>query len=748
MFEVSAKRTESPVPKIEPAKAAPKPNDLDSEELSRLHGALLDYYARELDRQNENRLEQAVDEDFYDSIQWRAEDAKVLKERGQAPIVYNVIASTVDWVLGTEKRGRSDFKVLPRRKEDGKPAEKKTALLKYLSDVNRTPFHRSRSFEDSVKVGIGWLEDGIQDADDEEPISSRYESWRNMLWDTAATELDLSDARYLFRSKWVDLDISEALFPKRYEVLRRSLSDSDSTYFIGQYGDEAMDSAEYANETSGGLRPASYAQNHRQRVRIIEGWVRRPVMASRLKGGQFSGDLFDPSSPGHVEQVNSGQAQLVEKVTMLMHVALFTSAGLLWFSPTPYRHNRFPFTPIWAYRRGRDGMPYGMIRRLRDIQEDINKRASKALAILSSNKVIMDEGAVDDLDEFEEEVAKPNAIIVKKADKELKIDVDRDLSQWHLELMSRSIQMIQQQSGVTDELLGRTTNAQSGIAVQRRQEQGSLTTTKLFDNLRLASQVQGEKQLSLVEQFMSEEKQFRITNMRGGPEFVTVNDGLPENDIVRTKADYVISDADWRATMRQAAADQLMEMLTKLPPEVAMTMLDLVVENMDLPNRDEIVKRIRSITGQRDPDADEPTQEEMVQAEQAQKAQAVQEQALQLQLRGQAAQIAKTEADTAKIGAQIADLQSKLAGTNVATQRAAIDTAQTAAVAPMLAPVADQILNEAGFVSAPEQQQRALEQSAMQEAMARQQVAQQEQQAAQQPQEPPAQMAPQPQPGA
>jgi hypothetical protein len=309
--------------------------------------------------------------------------------------------------------------------------------------------------------------------------------------------------------------------------------------------------------------------------------------------------------------------------------------------------------------------------------------------------------------------------------------------------------MIQQQSGVTDELLGRTTNAQSGIAVQRRQEQGSLTTTKLFDNLRLASQVQGEKQLSLVEQFMSEEKQFRITNMRGGPEFVTVNDGLPENDIVRTKADYVISDADWRATMRQAAADQLMEMLTKLPPEIAMTMLDLVVENMDLPNRDEIVKRIRSITGQRDPDADEPTPEEMAQAQQAQKAQALQEQALQLQLRGQAAQIAKTEAETAKIGAQLADLQSKVAGTNVATQKAAIDTAQTAAATPMLAPVADQILNEAGFVSAPEQQQRALEQSAMQEAMARQQAAQQEQQAAQQqPQEPSAPMAPQPQPGA
>jgi hypothetical protein len=273
--------------------------------------------------------------------------------------------------------------------------------------------------------------------------------------------------------------------------------------------------------------------------------------------------------------------------------------------------------------------------------------------------------------------------------------------------------MIQQQSGVTDELLGRTTNAQSGIAVQRRQEQGSMTTTKLFDNLRYASQVQGEKQLSLIEQFMSEEKQFRITNMRGGPEYVTVNDGLPENDIVRTKADYVISDADWRASMRQAAADQLMEAITKLSPEVAMVMLDLVVENMDLPNREEIVKRIRQLTGQRDPDAEEPTEEEMQAAQAAQQQQALQQQIAGLQLRQMAASVQKTEAEAAKMAAQIADLQSKIIAGNVATQKDAVATAQQVAAAPALVPVADTILNEAGFVSAPEQQETALRAAAV-----------------------------------
>ena len=96
-----------------------------------------------------------------------------------------------------------------------------------------------------------------------------------------------------------------------------------------------------------------------------------------------------------------------------------------------------------------------------------------------------------------------------------------------------------------------------------------MATAKLFDNLLFASQVHGDKLLANVEQFMSEEKQFRIANMRGKPEYVTINDGLPENDITRCKADYIISESAWHASSRQAAADELLETMTRMPLEFA-----------------------------------------------------------------------------------------------------------------------------------------------------------------------------------
>ncbi len=699
MFDINAtdgsvRKTQfkSPIPNA----AAPKPvtpAQLDSQKFIQLHGMLVDNYTRELDRQGPNRLEMAEDEDFYDSIQWDEDDAAELASRGQMPLVYNVISASIDWVLGTEKRSRTDFKVLPRRKEASKPAERKTQLLKYLSDVNRSPFNISRSFADAVKAGLGWIEDAIDTDSDREPISQRYESWRNILHDSSAGELDVEDGRYIYRSKWVDMDIAAAMFPKRRRLIEMSCDEGDDFISLDAFGDDAMDQKEQAleNNTQGRVmdRVSGY---QRQRVRLIEGWIKIPTKVQRLKGGAFDREMYDQYSPGHRESVESGEAEIVERMSLKVYVAIFTTKGLLYFGPSPYRHNRFPFTPVWGKRRGRDGLPYGMVRALKGMQIDINKRASKALYILSTNKIVMDEGAVDDVEELREEAARPDAIIEKKKGYELKFETDRDLAQWHVELMGRSISLIQTAGGVTDENLGRKTNASSGIAIERRQDQGSLATMGYFDNLRFAKQVHGEKQLSLVEQFVDERKAFRITNMRGAAEYIEVNDGLPENDIVRTKADFIIDEEDWRATLRQASVDQLLETLSRFPPEVSLQLLDLVVEDMDISHRDELVKRIRQITGTRDPDAEEMTPEEQAKAQAEQKQQQLGEATMMATLR-------KLVAEAVKIEKQAEQIEAQTIGTRVTSQSSALGAATEALTLPASAHVADHILAESGFVS-------------------------------------------------
>jgi hypothetical protein len=682
-------------------------NPLDSPQMQDVQTRLLSYYRQELSRQERNRAEMAVDEDYYDNIQWTEEEIEELKERGQAPTVYNVISQSVNWIIGSEKRGRSDFKVLPRRKEGGKAAERKTALLKYLSDVNHTPFERSLAFEEATKAGLGWLESQVQDENDGEPIYAGSESWRNIIFDSTYRRLDMSDCRYVFRVKWVDLDVAIACFPDRRAQLEMAAVDNYEGWGVDDIdGDDPMDSAEYENELSGVARDAmTYS---RRRVRLIEAWFRMPERVQRLKGSKsdFRGEIFDPNDERHQIEIQSGRAVLAESPTMRMYCCIMTTNDMICCAPSPYRHNRYPFTPVWGFRRARDGMPYGVIRWMRGMQDDVNKRLSKALYILSTNKVVMDEGAVNDIEQFRREAARPDSVIEKRPGKEIILNVDRDLAPAHLELASRSIQMIQQVGGVTDELLGRATNAVSGVAVQARQEQGSVATNKLFDNLRLAFQQHGEKELSLIEQYMTDEKQFRITNQRGTPEYVTINSGLPEDDITRTKADFIIDEAEWRASMRQAAVSELMDVAKSMQPEIVLAMLDLLVENMDIPNRDEIVKRIRAINGQKDPDQEEPTPEEL-QREQAQQQQQQYQDAMamaQLQKEqaqateaGAKADLATAKANQAAASAKHIDMQAVNEG--IVAIKGATDAATAIAFMPSIAPLADGILEQAGWTN-------------------------------------------------
>ena len=62
------------------ATASAGQHKLDSEEARRELRQMLEWYYYEKERQSLNRLDMAMDCDFYDSLQWDPEDAAVLRE--------------------------------------------------------------------------------------------------------------------------------------------------------------------------------------------------------------------------------------------------------------------------------------------------------------------------------------------------------------------------------------------------------------------------------------------------------------------------------------------------------------------------------------------------------------------------------------------------------------------------------------------------------------------------------------------
>lgn len=578
---------------------------LESEDAQRLLARLKGWLTRERDKQRDNRVQMATDEEYYDGYQWTEEEKAILAERGQQPSTINDVMPAVDWIVGTERRMRVDWKVLPRGPEDTKGSMALTKLAKFVSDVNKAAFVRSRAFEQAVKVGIGWLEIGAKNDWEDDPIYMRWEDWRNCWYDSHAREVDFSDARYFFRKRIVDLDIALKMFPERAEALRGRAYD--------------IDNAPDFDDEEEGLSQGYHApfdhnatNERRQVVSLIEAWYREPETVPVLRGGRYSGRRYDPNNPFHQKVVDDGMSSLFDSVQMVVKFAVFVDYGdLLYSSNSPYTHNRFPFVPVIAKRRGRDGLVYGVIRNMRDPQDSRNKRRSKMLWMLSVNRVITDEGAVEDLDDLREEASRPDAVIEKKKGYELKIENNLQLAAAHIEMEDRDAAYIRQASGVTGENLGLQTNATSGRAILARQEQGNVVLTALFDNLRLAYQLSGEILLSLIGQFYTDERIIRIgvdnKTPNGEPEFLEINrwdpdNGIFNNDITDTMADFVVSEQDFRDTTRQAMFESLMDVVSKLPPEMSVRVLKIALTLSDIPEKEAILHELEAMI----PPADQP----------------------------------------------------------------------------------------------------------------------------------------------
>ena len=580
---------------------------------STLHTRLWGFYSDERDRQRHNRHQMALDEDYFDSLQWTEEEQRDLIERGQAPTVYNLIKPTVLWMFGTEVRTRMDHKVAPREQGDEKSAEVKTKFIKYLDDVNREKFYRSAAFRESVVAGLGWLECAASNDPRKERVVTGSESWKNVLRDSLSRKPDMEDARYLFRQKMIDLDVAQWMFPNKKNELAQAASKAEGTADDWYLGERVVkDDWPGAREISkyAAIDQFSQFRTNRKRVLVVEAWYRVPVEAEVVVGGPMHGSLYNPDDIWMAFNKQFMGLKTQKQFTMQMRHAFFTEQGLLLDEVSQYRHNDFPLTPVWGYRRGRDGEPYGVVRELRSPQDDLNKRMSKAIWRVSANQIIMENGAVEDIDEARREASMPDGVIVTKSGKRFDIREQQNLSSGDIQLVQIDMNMIERMGPVNGDNLGSDTQAQSGRAIRARQEQGSLMSQLLFDNLRLALQIHGEKKLSVAEQYITEEKVVRITEEKGKFQWTALNqpqqnpDGTTTylNDMLATKGDFIIDEQDFRATVRESMLESLTQIMGGLPPELAALLVPAMLELQDLPDKENLLAKIKAKLGIEDED--------------------------------------------------------------------------------------------------------------------------------------------------
>lgn len=665
-------------------------------------------YKREYELQVENRNERSIDCDFYDGDQFTQEELAVYEARGQTPRVYNEVKPTIDWILGTERRTRMDYAVLPRTENDSDASLKKTKLCKYIDDINKSKWQRSLAFEDMVKSGEGWTRIAYELNDEGDyQIVLKHVPWRNILSDSSSRTPLMNEDRYIWETKVIDLSVLLVHFPnKKNELYHDSEDKADLENEVIEESLLTPDGKQTTRIRTGVISLHDRMDSQRRAVRVYEMWYKQPEKVKLIRGqSAFDGEIYDKENKQHIELIQNFGHRVVEVVRQQMYCAMYTDNTLLYRQKSPYKHNRLPYVRRLCYIKNKDGSSYGVVRQIRHPQSDLNIRRNKALFQLATNRIIMDKDAVEDKNNLVQEVARWDSVIEKRAGSYFEIQEGSALANQHVAVGEQNSAYIRQVSGVTGENRGMSTNANSGVAIQARQEQGTVITTVLTDNHILARQLEGELILSLIEQFMDKPMQFRITadDLKEDPEFVDVNqEDDPTTDITKTQADFIVADKDYRSSMRQALSEQLISTAGVISqhtgnPMLGVALLIAAIEMQDIPEKSRMTEELRKAAGM-PPKNESEEQQQAREALEQQKAE-LEKQKQDLIMRESMATISKIEAEATKVGNE-AELQALR--TQIEKLRAmleAITLGSNALMAPQQAlNVADDLLENADAV--------------------------------------------------
>lgn len=618
---------------------------------------------------------------YYDGKQLSLGQLREHEERGTAPLVYNLIGPTIDAVLGIEAKTRTNWIVRPDDNESLEVAEAMNEKLNEASRLALADRACSDGYAAQVKAGLGWIEVNRSSDPFDAPYRVNYISRNEIYWDWHAKRPDLRDARYLVRERWLDEDRAMLAFPQHSELVRYAVTgwkDWSRVWTDDKPQHLVQLVHAYSEYQETVFDEETWFDAERRRARVFEIWYRTYQRGAVLKTPDGRVIEYDKGNPIHRAALAHGTARPVVGVFPKMRLAYFLGCHRVVDTPSPLPHDNFPYVPLWGFREDGTGIPYGLIRRMMSPQDEVNARRSKMMWLLSAKRVIMDKDATRmDIEEVADEVQRPDGVILLNPSRQnrdqyaFRVEQDFQLAAQQFEIMVESQRMIQDTAGVYSALMGRQdSGADSGVAIASLVEQGSTTLAELNDNYRFGRRLVGEHLLALIVQDMGRNPAEVAVNL-ARPQRTklislnarTVDDGgepVITNDVTRAKMRVVLDDIQTTAGYRQQIANRLFELASTLPDDVKVAVLDVVVDATDIPQREELVKRIRRVTGV-GVDPEEMTPEERASMEQRQAAEREQQNLAIAELR---ARVEKLRSDAAR-----AQAAADKAGAETASQR-------------------------------------------------------------------------------
>jgi hypothetical protein len=598
-------------------------------------------FVNEIDLQPPWRGRADREMDYYDGNQLDSEVMRRQRELGMPPAIEPLIGSTIDAVLGMEAKSRTDWRVIPDADKSGDDVSE--ALNHRLNQAERqsgADRANSEAYASQIKVGLGWVEVARSTDPFKYPYRVEHVHRNEIWWDFLSTKPDLSDARYLIRRRWTDLDIAEKMFPDKANLIRMSginwagIDLGNLTFDGGMSTDLAMS---WNIERGWSVEEQQWRDTYRKRVCLYECWHREWERILVLKSPDGRVVEYDKTNPRHVVVVANGLVKVESAVVSRMKLSWWMGPHKLWEGNSPYRHNNFPYVAFWGKREDRTGVPYGLIRGMMYLQDEVNARTSKMQWMLSAVRTTRTDGVVVADDErFRQEVGRPDADIIldqremAKPGATFKIERDAELNAQQAQRLVDAREGIKRVGGIYNAFLGQDSDAKSGVAISGLVEQSTQTLADINDNYKYARAQVGDMLLNLIiEDMIGQEHTVLVpgNGLRDDREIV-LNQEVEDpdthlrylnNDIERAKLKVVLNDVPSTPSFRAQQLSALSEAFKSMPEDYQRVAFPHLMQLMDIPNKQEILEAIKKLGEQPNPEQiqqliDEAVKEALIEA--------------------------------------------------------------------------------------------------------------------------------------
>lgn len=610
----------------------------------------------ELDAQADwaNRLEALDDLRFVANEdgcgQWDETVYRDRKEQGLSTITVNLMPQFVRQVTNDARNNRPAIKVRPVDDDaDPETAEVLEGIVRHIEDQSEAA---SKAYipaiDNAAKCGIGHWRVTAKYCD-EESFDEKQELYIEgvpnalaVLWDRAAKDPTRMDAEHVsVLDDWTD-EAFKAKYPDA------ALSDID----LGINGN--MD----------------WRTN--DMVRVVEYWCKEP--STRILAKMQDGSLID------ITKVPQDALQFlpphkVKKVKSTKIVQYIVSGSEILEGPNEWKGKYLPIIPIIGEETwiGENRVRSSLVRHAKDPARLYNLWRSKQADLIALQPLSPFIATAKQVEPYRALWLAAN----KRAMPYLPYIADpaapppqRSQPPQGSQAMAEEIAIaageLRSTTGIYDSGLGQhTSEAVSGKAIGKLQQQSDMATLHFGDNLQLSIRHCGRVLVDLIPYYWDTEQKVRLLNEDGTDKFEQINSLImtqagaePVHDLSIGKYDVTVTVGPSYATRRMAAAESILQFIQTAPDSAAFVM-DILAKNQDWPGADEIAERFRIMLMKTNPEFFKDDDN----AEPPQPTQADQMNAMMAQL-----QIKETEAKTRKTEAEADKAEMEAVQTAVETE--------------------------------------------------------------------------------